>query len=173
MTLYQLGKIAALAGILSTRKRVQKIVHLLKAAGCPIEADFRLHYYGPYSDDVASALNQLVEGKVLSETELPAGESGRQFKYRLSELGKRTLHDYEKTAVGRAAAEQFEPFKAMLRKLLETDLTTLELASTIVFNRQAGRDWPRAVEETATFKRVPRSSPSLKSGEQLARSIVT
>jgi uncharacterized protein YwgA len=172
MNRYALGKVVELAGSLSSRKRIQKIVHLLRAAGCPVDASYRLHYYGPYSDDVASVLNQLVQSDLLIETELPTGGSGRQFKYRLSESGARSLQEFEKTPEGQAASEQIAPHNSLLRKLLQTELTQLELASTIVFNRQAGSDWDDAIDETFSFKQVERAAPALAAAVEIARSIV-
>ena len=128
-----------------------------------MDANYRLHYYGPYSDDVASVLNQLVQSDLLVEAELPTGGSGRQFKYRLSESGARSLLEFEKTPEGRAASEQIDPHKPLLRKLLKTELTPLELASTIVFNRQAGKDWDDAIDDTCSFKQVERDAPALPS----------
>lgn len=172
MTRYQLGKIVGLAGTLPNRKRVQKVVHLLQAAGCPIEASYRLHHYGPYSDDVASLLNQLVQAGLLVEQELPARESGRQFRYRLSPSATRSLAEYEGSEPGAAAAAEFKPHLELLQKLLMTDLMPLEYASTIVFNRQAGRDWDSAIAETCDFKHVGSDAPAMVEAEQLARSII-
>lgn len=59
MTRYQLAKLVEWAGELRSRKRLQKVVYLLQAAGAPIEAEFTLHHYGPYSFDVAQLLPRL------------------------------------------------------------------------------------------------------------------
>ena len=173
MNRYPIGKLVDLAGVLTGRKRIQKIVHLLKAAGCAVDAYYRLDFYGPYSDDVASALNQLVQDDLFVEAELPTGASGRQFSYRLSESGSRSLQELEKTPEGRAASKLIEPHKPLLRKLLKTDLTQLELASTIVFKRQAGSDWGDAIEGTCSFKHGKRNEPALAAAARLARSIVS
>jgi hypothetical protein len=172
MTRYQLGKLVEMAGVLTSRKRIQKVVHLLKAAGCPVDAHYRLHYYGPYSDDVASVLNQLVQTDLLIETEFPTGGSGRQFKYRLSEHGARSLQEFENTPEGLTASEQIAAHQSLLRKLLKTDLAQLELASTVVFNHQTGKDWDEAINDTCSFKQVERNAPALNGAVQLARSIV-
>lgn len=173
MTRYQLAKLIALAGVLPNRKRVQKIVHLLKAAGCPFDADYRLHHYGPYSDEVAGLLNQLVQQGLLIEEELPAPGSGRQFKYHLSEPAVIALAEFEKSPEGAAAAAELEPHEVLFKELLKTELGRLELASTIVFNRQAGKDWDAAVGETSSFKHVPRNAVALIQAERLAKKIVT
>ena len=49
MTTYQLAKLVLAMDGIHSRKRVQKTVHLLQAAGCDFDLDdFRLHFYGPY-----------------------------------------------------------------------------------------------------------------------------
>ena len=45
MNRYQLAKIVQWAGTLRSRKRMQKMIFLLKAAGCPLDADYDLHHY--------------------------------------------------------------------------------------------------------------------------------
>src|SRR5262245_33423397 len=109
MTRYQLAKLVALAGTLSSRKRIQKVVHLLECAGCPVGADYRLHLYGPYAPAVASLLNELVRHGVLVETcERTAG--GELYSYTLSDAGRGSLREYEATNAGRAEAEALRPF---------------------------------------------------------------
>jgi uncharacterized protein YwgA len=51
MTRYQLAKLVEWAGTLRTRKRLQKVVFMLQAAGCPFDDGFGLHHFGPYSSD--------------------------------------------------------------------------------------------------------------------------
>ena len=68
MNRYQLAKIVQWAGTLRSRKRMQKMIFLLKAAGCPLDADYDLHHYGPYSQDVARLTDEMVREKLLCET---------------------------------------------------------------------------------------------------------
>ena len=55
MDRYQLATLSSWAGErgIQGRKRLQKVVFLLQAAGCPLSSHFTLHHYGPYSRDVA------------------------------------------------------------------------------------------------------------------------
>lgn len=46
MTRYQLAKLISWAGTLHSRKKMQKVVFMLQAAGCPLDAEFYLHLYG-------------------------------------------------------------------------------------------------------------------------------
>lgn len=166
MTRYQLTKLVALAGTLASRKRVQKVVHLLQCAGCPFGADYRLHLYGPYSPQVASLLNDLVRQGVLAEW-----SDGEQFRYALTDTGRTNLHEYEATAAGQAEWTALRPFEERARRLLAADLWELELASTVAFHRPATGDWTRAAEQAATFKQVARDAPVLTAACHLARSV--
>src|SRR4051794_19223854 len=115
MTRYQLAKLVYWAQTIRTRKRLQKIVVMLQAAGCPIEADYRLHHFGPYSDGVAHLADEMTQLGLLVEEESSNG-LGSTYDYRLSDKAKQQLQEFEKTAEGRAqeaALAGFEPkFKA-------------------------------------------------------------
>ena len=59
MNRYQLAKIVDWVGTFRSRKRMQKLSFTLQAAGCPLDAEYELHPYGPYSDDVARLTGEL------------------------------------------------------------------------------------------------------------------
>lgn len=170
MTRYQLTKLVALAGTLSSRKRIQKVVHLLECAGCPVGAEYRLHLYGPYAPEVASLLNDLVRQGVLVEVcERAAG--GELYSYTLSDAGRVSLRDYEATETGKAEAAALQPFEDYARRLLAAELWELELASTVAFHWSVTGDWTQAAEQTAAFKQVPHDAPALTAACQLAQSL--
>lgn len=171
MTPYQLTKLVALAGTLSSRKRVQKVIHLLQCAGCPLDAEHRLHLYGPYSASVANLLNDLVRQGVLVET-CERSAAGELYSYTLSGTGRAWLADHESTVPGRAAALQLRPFEDQVGRLATADLWELELASTVAFYWTAVRDWERAAEQAATFKQVPPDAPVLAAACRLAQAVV-
>ena len=61
MTRYQLAKLVEWAGTLNSRKRLQKVVFMLQAAGCPLQAEFYLNHYGTYSlEDVTRLTDEMV-----------------------------------------------------------------------------------------------------------------
>ena len=69
MKRYQLAKLIEWSGeSLKTRKRLQKVVYLLQAAGCPLDADYTLH------------LEELAK-QLLIETSLPKLEMGATVAY--------------------------------------------------------------------------------------------
>lgn len=171
MTKYQLVKLVALAGTLTSRKRVQKVVHLLQAAGCPLAAEYDLHFYGPYSAHVASLLNELVSRNLLQET-CTAHAGGEQYSYTLSPAGAASLANYEQTPAGQAEARRLQPFEGRYQQLLTADLGELELASTIAFYWEQGGDWEQAARRAGVFKKVPANTARMASATRLARSVV-
>ena len=170
MTRYQLVKLVALAGTLTSRKRVQKVVYLLQAGGCPLGADFQLHFYGPYSQQVAGLLNELVRQGLLVET-CVTHPGGEQYTYALSPAGRESLEAYEKTAAGHLAAGALRPYEGRFRQLVGRDLGELELAATVAFHWERYHDWGRAVARAGVLKKVAADHPKMASALALARSV--
>jgi uncharacterized protein YwgA len=171
MNRYQLAKLVAWAGTLHTRKRLQKLVFMLQSAGCPLQAEYGLHLFGPYSEDVAQLTDELVERKLLTEREEKAG-SGRQFHYDLAPASAKRLVDAEATPQGREWAEEMKPYEPLARELLKADLKELEIAATIAFFRRQTDEWPAAVEKAGRFKGLAPNSPLLTAAEALARKVL-
>lgn len=171
MTRYQLAKIVDWAGTLHSRKRMQKVAFLLQTKGCPIEADFALHHYGPYSQEVSRLSDEMVQGKILEEQAVP-NKAGQQYSYRVSEDARRQIAEFEAHTDGSLQLGKLAPFEGLARQLLQTELRELEVASTIVFFRKQGHDWPVAVEKTCQFKGLPPGTSFLQKTEELARQIV-
>src|SRR5215471_8027123 len=94
MTRYQLAKLVEWAGTFQSRKRMQKLVYLLQAAGCPLDVDYDLHHYGPYSQDLARLTDQMVRDGLLEER-MEVRSYGEQYSYRLPEGSIRQVADYE------------------------------------------------------------------------------
>jgi uncharacterized protein YwgA len=151
MTRYQLAKLVEWAGTLNSRKRLQKVVFMLQAAGCPFEAEFYLHHYGTYSEDVARLTDEMVRLELLKEASEPF-MGGSKYSYQLSEQAQRQLGELERTDRGRVLAAQLAPFEEKAKALLAADVKQLEHASTILYFHLEGKDWPEAVEQAVKFK---------------------
>lgn len=171
MTKYQLAKLILMAGGLRSRKRIQKTVHLLRAAGCPVDFDFRLHYYGPYSSELADLLDRMTESGILRETGQPT-DVGIRYDYELDERMRESLEAYELTTKGRVAKEEMATYEDVLQALCDTGPRVLELASTIVAFREAGCSWDEALAEAAEFKGEPTDSSTMSEAMDLARRVV-
>jgi len=169
MTRYEMAKLVEWAGTLQTRKRLQKVVFLLQAAGCPIEADYTLHHYGPYSQETARLSDEMVRIDLLQESS-EQNRVGLQYSYQLSQQAKTGIAEFEKTAKGKELAEQLAPYEKKASELLTTDLWLLEVAATLVYFRKQGHDWAECVEKTQQFKNLDIADKRFISKvEQLAR----
>jgi uncharacterized protein YwgA len=171
MNRYQLAKIVEWAGTLDARKRMQKVVYLLQVAGCLLEADFILHHYGPYSQDVARLTDEMV-GVNLLEERSESNPVGQQYSYRLGERARVGILEFEKTPEGRTSSERMAAFEVKARRLLKADLKDLEIASTIAFFHKQGHDWPAAIDKACEFKGLTKGSPAVERAEALARQVV-
>jgi len=171
MTRYQLAKLILMAGGLDSRKRVQKTVHLLQAAGCPLEVEFRLHYYGPYSRQLAELLDRMSANEIIFERP-ESTQLGVQFNYRLNEQMRTSLESYELTADGQAAKDRIERYGELLKTLCDTRARVLELASTIVAFRETGAAWENALDEAAAFKSERTGTPLMTEACELAQKVV-
>jgi uncharacterized protein len=170
MTRYQLAKIVDWAGTLYTRKRMQKMVYLLQVAGCPLEIEYTLHHYGPYSQEVARLTDEMVQANILVEK---AGTNpvGQQFSYYLAENARTNLTEFETSSRGQAILAELAPFRDLALRLFKVDLKDLEYASTAVFFRMQGHDWTEAVEKMCEFKSLTADTPVVKRAALLAQQI--
>jgi uncharacterized protein YwgA len=171
MNRYQLAKIVEWAGTLRSRKRMQKMVFLLQAAGCPLDVAYDLHYYGPYSQDVARLTDEMVREKLLVET-TETRPFGEQYSYALTDGAIRQISEYEASPRGTGPAKEMTQFESLARKLCNTDLWELEVASTIAFFRKQGHGWPASVDKTRQFKNLAGDSPFLETCKAIASEIV-
>jgi len=155
-------------GRLKSRKRLQKVVFLLKCAKCPFDAAYSLHFYGPYSADVAQLTDELVHVGLLEEEEV-SSQVGRQFNYCLSVAAD--LKAFERTPAGVKALGDMKPFEQLGNDLLCTDLKELEYAATIAYFQRAGHSWDDSFRKTCEFKRLNLESHVANSSLELARRV--
>lgn len=168
---YHLAKLVQWAGTLQSRKRLQKVVYLLQAAGVKdLDASYILHHYGPYSWDVASIADQLVKAGVLEEA-AEANAAGVQYSYRLSEGGRRAVEALDR---GPEAAKvgTFLAQETMAKGLLEKPMGELEHGATMVYFYQYTHEWNEAVKRTCRFKRIRANGSECRTALNLAREIV-
>ena len=132
-------------GEVSGRKRLQKIVHLLQATGAK-EFGYRfiLHYFGPYSKELANDLDFLSDVKILDE-DAPVGEGS--YKYAvcpevMDEVNRMSDRD-------KGSGE----WKELALELNGESVSVLEALSTIVFlSKQRKRQGDRLRKEFDRIK---------------------
>lgn len=160
--LTQWAEDANLGGI-QGRKRMQKVVYFLQQAGCPIDAEYTLHHYGPYSRDVANVTDVMVAEGLLEERI----DEGGQYGYKLN---ARTRPMIELTRARRASAiDELDRHRERAVKLLQEDPWTLELGSTIHFSYKRKRDWDAALREACAFKHCDPTAPTSRRALDFAK----
>ena len=169
---YQLAKIVQWIGKFRSRKRMQKLIFMLQAAGCPLDAEYDLHHYGPYSHDVARLTGELVAEKLLDETsELASLRRAvflRPFRRRTRQLSR-----YEASPEGSGPASISRSF---VRSRQNSMQDRPQGARGRVDHRllpQEGADWSSAVEKTCQFKNLTAGTPFLEKCEVIAKEIVS
>ncbi len=154
MNEYAIVKLIASAGCVDSRKRLQKCVYLLQLAGCELGAEYYLHLYGPYSRDVAEAIDYLASVEFIKEATRENDFWGIQYLYTITEKGREVLEKHEKKREGKEAVAKLKPFLDIFKELVQQDLLVLELAATIAFFKNKGFSWQEARDKTKSFKNV-------------------
>ncbi len=171
MERYQLARIIGWMGLFQSRKRMQKLIFLLQAAGCPLDAEYALLPHGPYSHDVALLTGQMTSLKLVEEMEETLS-SGSSYSYSLTQGARRQLLEYESSPRGSGPASEMAKFESLARELYRADVDQLEIAATIVFYRKRGLDLETAVEKVRLFKKLPPDTAFLQRCRALAEKIV-
>lgn len=144
------------------RKRLQKVVFFLQQAGCPLECQYTLHHFGPYSRDVADACDEMVAAGLIVETGGPQNGS-MQYEYSLTPQTRSLLNQTPDT--------QLQPFQALGTELIDEHLWSLELGSTIMFFHAQDGDWDDALTEASKFKKADPAAESSLNALQLAQRV--
>ncbi len=145
------------------RKRLQKVAFFLQQAGCSLNCHYTLHYFGPYSREVADTCDEMVAAGLIEEQ--GGREAGAmQYEYKL----KPATRDY----LTQAADVSMEQFEIIGKQLIKENIWLLELGSTILlFFRQCG-DWNEALNQACRFKKkdpnTPRSAEALEFAKRFA-----
>jgi uncharacterized protein YwgA len=168
---YWLAKLIASSRKVDSRKRLQKSIFLLQRAGCPLQCEYILHYYGPYSFELAGLIDQLKGADVIRETPEPLAAGVARYKSAITPRGRNVLESFEKTKAGKKARGQIKPFMSGFKLLVEEDPWVLELAATVAYYYDC--DWEYAKACTATVKGIhDRNSRQLLEATELAKKYV-
>lgn len=113
----------SLAGEVTGRKKLQKMIFIAKKMNFPFAEKFELHMYGPYSEELTLRVEELCEMGFLEEQCMNKG-SYLQYTYQVSDEGARFL---ETTSL---ANEQLQSF---IEKMQLKSSRFLELVSTLLY----------------------------------------
>ncbi|AGA59445.1 hypothetical protein Theco_3398 [Thermobacillus composti KWC4] len=123
------------------RKKIQKMVHLLEAAGTRMPFKYEYHYYGPYSAELQAELNDLAQQGFLRETThdetyvYEITDKGRKFKEKLDQFGITVAID-----------------KELVQSMVQQSSQFLEMVSTYAFLINAGYEPGEAKNKAIELK---------------------
>ncbi|MEJ2703204.1 MAG: hypothetical protein P8Z79_12250 [Sedimentisphaerales bacterium] len=167
---YWLAKLIASVDHVDSRKRLQKSIYLLQRSDCPLKCDYLLHYYGPYSFELAGLMDQLCGAKVVEETPEQLGAGTIRYKSAITERGQRTLASFERTERGQKVLRQITPFIEKFKTLAVKNAWVLELGATVGYYYEG--DWQDARTRAATFKKISKNDRRLLEATKLAQAFV-
>jgi uncharacterized protein len=160
---YRLLKMIDAADGIDGRKRLQKLIYLLQIEGFATEDGFFLHYYGPYSSDLAARIDDLSRrDKLLEQTE--------PYRYTVQPEARTQLEQYDGMLRERAPEEleTVDGWAVRFRELKAKPVRELELAATMVYWREWGTDWDEAERNTSRAKGVGPDDAGFRAARQLA-----
>lgn len=166
MNRLQLATLLSWAGDrgLQGRKRLQKVVFFLQQAGCPLGCHYTLHHFGPYSRDVADICDEMVAAGLIDEScDSQAGDR-QQYAYKLTPSTSALLNQTPEPTM--------RSFQELGRGLIDEDIWTLELGSTILFFYRQSHDLDDAMQKACEFKKVPLQSGRSRKALQLAERLL-
>jgi len=146
--------------VIQGRKRLQKIVFFLQYAGCPLDCNYTLHHFGPYSKDVADTCDEMVAAGLITEK---SEENPTTYSYELTES---TLNYLAQIPV-----HELEKYKELAKTLIVESMPRLELGSTILFFYDHCRDWEEALRMACEYKNKSAEAATSLSALELARSV--
>lgn len=149
---------------LNGRKRLQKVVFFLQHAGCQLDVSYTLHNFGPYSRDVADICDEMVSAGLIEET---SGSQGGSFQYAYA------LKPDTRTLLEQTSNPEMARHQELGTRLINEDLWSLELGSTILYFYQQCPDWNVAMRKACEYKQVPIDASRSTKALGLAKEIST
>lgn len=131
------------------RTIIQKICYFIKSKGVPLDYDFDMYHYGPYSQDLYYRMDDMVADKVVTDNKALnfaniSNVKTSSSKYILGDNAKELLELYNKDLNKYTAT-----IDSVIEVFSEFDHTSLELLSTIhyfqttltsYYNKPANKD---------------------------------
>jgi len=88
------------------RTHIQKIPYMLKAVGIPINFSYQLHFYGPYSENLAFAIDDLLADDII----IDSSNNPRCSNFKLSKESETLLSKYD---------GDIEPYKERINNIFK------------------------------------------------------
>ncbi|WP_172371277.1 YwgA family protein [Sporosarcina jiandibaonis] len=113
----------SLAGEVTGRKKLQKMIYIAKKMNFPFSEKFELHMYGPYSEELTLRVEELCEMGFLDEERIDKG-AYFQYQYNVSGEGERFLE---------TAGKVPGSLSDFIQKMQVKSSRFLELVSTLLY----------------------------------------
>jgi uncharacterized protein len=113
----------SLAGEISGRKKLQKMIYIAKKISFPFQERFQFHFYGPYSEELTLRVEELCNMGFLNEMNEKKG-GYYQYCYTLTEAGREFLSMNE---------VDMPHLQACLCDMNSQNARFLELVSTVLY----------------------------------------
>ncbi|WP_019414481.1 YwgA family protein [Paenisporosarcina sp. TG20] len=113
----------SLAGEIVGRKKLQKMVYIAKKMNFPFQEKYKLHMYGPYSEELTLRVEELCNMDFLSEKKEDKG-SYVQYTYACTKEGRQFLS----TMAGNQPSQD-----KSIEQLNEKSSRFLEMVSTLIY----------------------------------------
>jgi uncharacterized protein YwgA len=132
------------------RTAVQKLCHFAKVLGVPFSYRFQIHYYGPYSEELSSAVDRLLANGALQDG---SRDQERYSSFRLGPEASQVLDEHASTL------RRFEPtVTRVVEAFGSLEPKTLELLSTLHFTAQrlkaSGNARPEREDVLGEFRKI-------------------
>ena len=138
------------------KKRLQKLSYLWQASGVPIEANFKIKYYGPFSSEIEDACALLSLFGDIEEKEVTAGYAD----YLSTEYSLPTEHVVVALPVD-------EEQKKILVNLDGFNTVDLEVASTVLFFVKSHMSLDDAIKKTKEIKPTKVNLKTIESSRKI------
>lgn len=115
------------------RKKLQKMVYIAKVLGYPLQEDFTLYLYGPYSEELAGELQRMKELDLLDERSLDSS-----YIIKLTENGKEFLSYFQTNIEKDIGTEELNKMKILFKELSNYEPWKLEIIATLFYFYQTG-----------------------------------
>ena len=146
-------------GELIGRTRLQKTMKLLQRKKFPTNFEFRLHYYGPYSEDIQAEIGLLESTGLVSE-DFDVSVGGREYsRFKFSADKKNDVPPLD--------TNQLE----LISLLGDSDPVVLELAATYDAFRERGISHDRSLALTREKKRAKMTPENERDAMNLLKSL--
>lgn len=119
----KLVQFISLAEEVTGRKKLQKMIFIAKKMNFPFHEKFRLHMYGPYSEELTLRVEELCEMGFLQEQCMDQG-AYVQYQYQVSHEGEHFLRDM---------SEEAGALQLFIQQMQQKSSRFLELVSTLLY----------------------------------------